>query len=533
MGDKMDICLVSGSQKPLGLFTQTIEGLPQVNGKVTFKFHKIKDLTNEIVDSGITFLTTADVVFISDFGFSSKDPDDRLTELKSLQDVLNTKSYTRKVYLLTKDSELYKILRNPDAKDDNFIYVNTKAFIYEGKLKKNLIKDILLGKMDSSGESHADFGRIKERANEEDILNAIGGYDSNDDTNEISESRLKFGTETVSDVNVEEYINSPQHSNKLKKEQRQKGREADLEARRRRQVASRGANITEEDSIVNPNHIYVNEDDISAARVKIVADKGVLAVTGIDGAGASGIVSNIAEMYDIVDSKVAVLDLDIFKRYQSIYFGEYEETAEEGKGLVSLVNNYKSSVLDGVNVGGNIDVYSIKRSEVISSSFETELLERLPAILENLQTKYDVVVIDFPLNLVGEIDFETAQSINGVLFVTENLTFKLEDLFILNLRNLRAINKEVVDELLYKSYIAYNKYVEGRAGFEEGEKCDDLFIKGLISNLNRPYSHMEYITHIPFDVRWERQIVEDIRWIERAVDNEKTITYLLGGIVFK
>lgn len=526
----MKICLVSGSDKPLKLFTSTIQGLPQVNAEVDLGFHKVRELTDEILSRGVTFLNTVDAVFITDYGFSSKDPDERHSELQALQDVLNTKNYTKKVYLITKDSELYKTMRNPERKEMNFIYVNTKIFIYEGKLKKNMLKDILLGKIDSSGISHDNFGKIKSKSEEDDVLSAVEEAED-EDGNMISESRLRFGGESLSDVDSDEYVNSAAHAKKINKEKR----EQDYQNRRKDKIA-RSKPIgsgEEEDSFVNPNHIYVNDEDISASRVKIVADKGVLAVTGIEGAGASGVVANIAEMYDIVDSRVAILDLDIYKRYQSIYFGEYTDMAEDGKGLVSLVNNYKSSVLEGINVESGIDVFSIKRSEVVSSSFERDMLERLPQILDNLRVNYDVVIVDFPLNYIGNIDFETATGINGVLFLTENLTFKLEDLFILNLRSLRAINKEVFDELLDKSYIAYNKYVEGRIGYEEGEKCDDIFLKGIISNLNRPYSKMQYTTHIPFDVKWEHQIFEDVRWLDRKTDNEKTVTHLLGSIVLK
>lgn len=526
----MKICLVSGSDKPLKLFTSTIQGLPQVNGEVTLGFHKIKQLTDEVLSTGITFLNTVDVVFLTDYAFTNKDPDERYSELQALQDVLNTKNYTRKVYLITKDSELYKTMRNPERKDENFIYLNTKIFIYEGKLKKNMLKDILLGKIDSSGVSHDKFGKIQSKSDEEAILSAVEESED-EDGNVISESRLRFGGESLSDVDNVEYINSAAHNKKISREIREKE-----QSKRRMEKLRRSKPIAsgeEEESFVNPNHIYVNDEDISASRVKIVADKGVLVVTGIEGSGASGVVANIAEMYDIVDSRVAVLDLDIYKRYQSIYFGEYNDLAEEGKGLLSLVNNYKSNILDGINVESGIDVFSIKRSEVVSVDFERELIERLPKILENLRASYDVIVVDFPLNYLGEVGMEVANQVNAVLFLTENLTFKLEDLFILNLRSLRAVNREVFDEFLDKSYIAYNKYVEGRVGFEEGEKCDDIFLKGLISNLNRPYSKMEYTTRIPFDVKWEHQIFEDVRWLDRKVDNEKTITHLLGGVVFK
>lgn len=528
----MKVCLVSGVERNIKKVKTSLENIRNANITVSPSYRKINDLTEELFTRGITIIQDVDAILILDFGFTNRDSKERLDELISLQDVLDVKGFKKKLYLVMKDSELYSILKKVDDENTNFVYKNTKVFLYDGKLSPNLLSNVVIGKMDDKGVSHREFGKVKDIY---DIDESRDLYEGIEDFGGMYENEKysNFTGENVSEIDSGEYLGSAsmkKHVTQKDREERMRQRKLEREKKRLEREAGK-----EEQSLIAPEHVYVNESDISESRIKIVNDKGVLVVTGVEGSGISGVVSNIAQMYDKVDSKVAVLDLDIYKNYQSIYFKRYNEVGTENNGLVNLVENYKSNIVTGTNVEGNIDVFSIRRDEVVNKEFESKLITRLSVILRLLKSNYDVVVVDMPLNYLSLLTTEDEEEINAVLFLTENLTFKLEDLFILNLRKLVAVNELVVTRLLDRSYIAYNKYVEGRYGFSEDEKCDEFLLRDLIDNLPRPYSKVIYTTFIPFDVKWEHQIMEDVRWIDsgNSAENEKTITHLLGKVIFK
>lgn len=541
----MDICLISGKTVSLNKIAALIERLSNLNAQIPLRYSTISMLHKDIASKGITFMNNVDVVLLTDNAFGPvRESVDRAKLLREFQDILNAKRYRKKVYLITKDGDLANIMKNPDKMDDNFIYRNFKIVLYEDKLSGLLIKDTLLGEHDKYGISHDDFGVELSKSEDaviEETLNKLGG--GRGETMKEEERFYASNNQNLSAFTKEDYADTPQHNLKRKKDAKNENKRNREENRRRNKLEREqqeqvSKNLSSDvEGFVSPNHIYVSDQQISAYKASMVTQRGVIAVTGNTGSGVSGVVANIAETYNIIDSSVAVLDLDIYKRYQSVYFGDYEEISEEKRGkkmgLVPLVDNYKSSENYGVNVKEMIDVYSISRYDVVGSEFEYVMLERLEYILNKLKSKYDIVILDLPITFLNHIDLGIVNEIDTTLFVSENLTFKIEDLLLLTLRTALSVNKDAMNELLDASYIAYNKYVDGRKGFDMDEKCDGVFIQGILEGLNRPYSKIRYISHIPFDSRWENQITKDERWVERELENEKTMISLLGQISYE
>lgn len=528
----MDICVIGGSSKNLNILSDKIEGLSELDAHVKLKFKTFEQLTEDVKKKGISFLNTVDIIFALDVAFGqNKFSAERLKVFAAFQDALNAKRYQKKVYLLTKDADLYNMLRDEADEDDNFIYRNTVAYIYKDKLNVSLLKSVINGEQEKQGVKHSKFGERPSRTSQEVVDQTLERLQGSGGSEYIQDEKYYRNTSTISSIEQSEYADSKQRENELRKSAAQEKKEARISERNRRTKEKPTAG----GSYDSPYHIVVNDEQISAYRIKITNDKGVLAVTGDSGSGISGVVANIAELYNNVDSKVAILDLDIYKRYQAVYFSDYEELQEKdsrGKGLVGLVDNYKSKRSSGINIKDNIDVYSISRYGRVDKDFEYRLFDRLPVILDKLKEEYDVVVIDLPISLLMQLSPDVTSRINASLFLTENLHYKIEDLLMLLIRTANTVNREAMTFFLRNSAIAFNRYIEGRVGFEEDEVCDGVFLTSLLDDLSSPYSEMNYTTHIPFDSHWENQISKDKRWVSEHTDNENTMTILLGKISF-
>lgn len=534
----MRVCLVSGQATNLEKMAKLIEGMKRLNAKIELKFRTIPELQSEIASAGISFLAGEDVVLLTDNAFGPvKVSDERIQMLRSFQDMLSAKRFRRKVYLITKDGDLVNKMKDPDKMDENFLYRDLKIIMYEKKLSRLLVQDTLLGEYDGEGVSHDDFGVESGKSSDdviEETLTRLGGGKGAE--MKANEDFYATNRQHISAFTKDEYADSPQNLAKRKKEKREQGRaEREKNKRTRDREAQVSKNLpTDKEGFVSPKHIQVSDQQISAYKTTMMSQKGVLAVTGNTGSGVSGVVANIAETYNQIDSTVAVLDLDIYKRYQTVYFSEYEDisTVKKGKelGLMPLVENYKSLENFGVNVKDKIDVYSISRYTDVRGDFEYELLSKLETILHEMKTKYDIVVLDIPISYLNHIDLGVVREIDATMFVTENQTIKIEDLLLLTLRTAYAVNTDAIHELMDSSFVAYNKYVDGRRGFDESEKCDGIFLEGILDGLARPFSKIRYIEHIPFDSRWENQIIKNQRWVERELENEQTFIGLLGKI---
>lgn len=502
-------------------------------------YTKVSQLIEDILKSGVTILAAVDLIIIFDAAVSGpEDVEVRKTELLMLQDLLATKGFTKPLYYLSKDTSIYKVFSSVENKSNNFLYSGFLIMPYEGNLSIVRIVDTLLGKNDSAKGAlqHDDFGKKVYQSREESLRNELLQTDS------IIEDEIKqFGknsptSEFDSDIFIDngKYLadrsrREREEARELKKIEKSKGIK-DKKAKRVKGSKEVYENTYEELEVYKRSYnIVVDDVTLSKYKTKIMRDYGLVGVSGIDGVGVSGVVSNMAESYALLNKKVAVLDLNLDDRKQTVYFNDFDNGVLNT--LEPLIKGSRSKSLIKNSVDDLIDVFSISRSEDESIDDE-DIIDNFKSAVKNLKEQYDIVVADIPIRLLYGLEYTDALEFNSFLWVTENIPTAVEDLIVLKMRDLYSRNIETTKEILSNSFIIFNKFVDNRKGYSESP-FDLIEFSGILKELPSPYSKLTVVGQIPYTEEWEHQLYGKGIWVGYEPSNEGVLLNILGKMTFR
>lgn len=252
---------------------------------------------------------------------------------------------------------------------------------------------------------------------------------------------------------------------------------------------------------------YISED-------KLASDEGIISFIGANNSGCSGLVANVADMYAMVGRKVLVVDLDINKRTQTLYFKNYERAVREHKGISSsLLKVAQGGEIENaaVSVTSRVDVLSVSRDDVVDEAWADTVGAELGTFLADAKEVYDVVLIDIPLRNLGYYA-RYLGVVDKNVFVVENTMLAIEDFFAITLAKFYSKDKLMLGELISKSSVILNKYKRGRRD-EEGYELTHKRVKKMLESAGSPYDKMMVAGEIPYYENWEEQFFTGVRYI--------------------
>lgn len=186
---------------------------------ITNTFNQVRDLTDEVSSTGLSFLEAVDSIAILDYGFEGN-VNNRISDFIALQDILNVRQATIKLYLLTKNSDMYDKLQNNTDGIPGILYTYTQVMLVKGKYSYKIIEDILKGSRDLQGLYHPDVtkenAQSRLEADKELFIQ---------DAKSVDDEILTYGINTpISKLSESDYIDSDYTKKKImreKKEERQ------------------------------------------------------------------------------------------------------------------------------------------------------------------------------------------------------------------------------------------------------------------------------------------------------------------------
>lgn len=509
-------------------------------------FLSVESLSMDVLNNGTSFLQVVKSVIVLDFGFTSPDAKGRALEFTLLQDTLQSNSLQEtKLYLITRDTNLYDTLRGEIDGVPGVHYINTEVLLIEGEYAPKLLGDIFKGRRDRTGLYHPEVDRVN-------LANRL--KDDRDvfiqDSKSVSREILRYGKDMpVSELSKTDFTDSKVTENKIIEREKQLARERKLAERKARQMASKpvhvdkGSNTTigspkgqQESSNVSvrvtdevdedtqqvrgmPNLRRMQKAFESIGRTtvlkgKLEQDEGVIAFIGERKSGTSGVVANVADIYAMSGRTVLIIDADIVNRSQTLYFGNYDEQVSKhygvGNGLVKVTQG-GTIQRTAVQITSRVSILGVSRSEKVTEDMVKDVATELGTIIEDARSQYDIVLVDVPYEQFG-LYIEGLESTDKNLLVVENRWYDIENFISLSMRKHLEGNEEAMVNFFKKSSIILNKFKRGRIDVH-GRELDRYRMVELLRGAGYPYDLIGVAGEIPYYDNWENQYLTRVRYI--------------------
>lgn len=547
---------------------------------IKYTFTTPTKMADTILEKGSAFLSDIEAILITDYGFSTSDFSKRYKEFIYLQDALNVNSIDTmevNLYLATKDTDLYRELRNPTTSMPPFIYLFAEAYLIEGQnYPSKQLMDILRGAKQKRGLYNKEVDNInidaRIRESTEKFIEESKVYDANIVKMSKEEEKGSF-------TNLE-FINSPESEAMMQKEKTDaKRREKELEREKikekrkkrtkqredigdeeetekinivfesrgrnnvvdidtdveikRKQTAERKkpalrdeVDVEEEYSVGDEHYADIQKLRDSfldlafkngyGVRGKLETDVGVIAVTSYGRNGASSLVSNFADIFALSNKKVLVVDLDTKKKTQTKqYFKTFDEEAKNHYGV-------EDGLIKVVNGG------ALQR-EVVEITSRVSVLGLSPKIkVSKEDTEKIIANIDFVL--------EDAKSIYDIVLVDipehiyQDVFPKITDildknLFIVdnNFENLQYFvddylnGLESEDEMMFEDIASKSEVIINKYNKQHlddnGKESGTKQLTNMLYATGFPYDSIKVAGELPYFENWDTQFLESLRYI--------------------
>lgn len=515
----------------------------EINIVNTFK--TVDDLTKDVVDNGTSFLQVLKSVIVLDFGFTSTEAKDRAEEFIFLQDTLKSNSLRdTKLYLITKDTDLFSLLRGEVGGLPGVHYLNTEVLLIEGGYAPKLLGDIFRGRRDKTGLYHPDTDKqnLTERMKDDrDVFI--------EDSKSVSREILYYGKDIpVSELSKTDFTDSQAVERLIRQKEKEKleeerkkskkkpknqdikvNKRADILETSRKPVINRvespsipiavTGTVQVRDQQGMPNlqrmqEVFESLGRDKAVKGKLENDKGVLAFVGERKAGTSGIVANVADVYAMSGRKVLVIDTDLINRTQTRYFGNYDELVDNhyglGNGLLKVAQG-GSLQRAVVQITSRVALLGMSQKEKISEGVVQEIADELGNIIEDARNQYDMVLVDVPNEYLGRY----LRGLNGTdknLLVVENRWYDVEAFINLYLGKQVEDNEGEMVNFMKKSTLILNKFERGRIS-KEGNELNRVNVMKSLRKKGYPYDFIGVSGEIPHYDKWEDQYLTRVRYI--------------------
>lgn len=543
--------------------------------EVLSTFNSPKQLADTILTTGVSFLQEVEAILLLDYGFENTDYLARTKEFIYLQDALKVHQLANtgvKLYLATRDSDVYREIKNQDSGMPCILYLYVEVFILE-KYANKILVDILKGARHKRGLYNPEIdklnidSRIQEQT--ERFVEESKAYNRN---------IINVGKEEeLSEFAKEEYVDSAVSANIIEQEKAKARKEKKLkeleEKKRKKSTLKQDTSINDIESkkvIVNferrgnkqfPNEIEekvnINNrqstrnqttpnnkiptaiktvdktelpdilkikkifDDLAfqtggAVRGKLESDNGVLCFSSYLNGGASSLLANLADIFALSNKKVLIIDLDIYKKTQtSAYFKNYDMEVKNhfgvSDGLIKVVEGGSLS-RNVVEISSRISVLGLSPSIQADSNWIKEIQENLEFVIDDARSLYDIVLIDIPSDLVYDIYPNLVDSIDKNIFVIDNKYYTISQFVNTFLLKFQQKNPNEFENLFLKSEVIINKF--NRKNIDtKGKESGKVQLREELNKRNYPYDKIHVTGELPLFDNWDTQFVEGLRYV--------------------
>lgn len=540
--------------------------------KITKRWEFVDDVALELTTNPPAIIDNLKSIIVVDSGFkNASDPEVMAKDFVILQDAFQSRGLSNvKLNLITANADLKKKLEGSIEGIDGIYYINVEVFLLKTKLTNQVLAGLYKGKYDHTGL----FNKNILKQNLENRLEKEKNTMVND-ARRISNDVLHYGEDVpINEMNQEEYLDSEVTQKKVEqreKEARRKERSKkkpskpepkeepdfdddldtdDLEidfnttppakdepkARKNKSVEFSDDYIkTTGAPISKPNvdfHANVNREIPTTAEIhelfrrldstsddtlesKLKSDESVISVVGPHNAGGSGFVAQSADMYAMLGRRVLIIDLDIEKRSQTLYFPSYDESVKNHKGNNNSLIKASQGVAvtdTAVPVTSRIDILSISRQiENISIDFSATVASEFSNIIREAKESYDIVLIDLPLRLLSYY-VRHLDVVDRNIFIVENKFYTVEDFFSIELNDILGDDDFFGIDLLRKSSLVLNKFIRTNMDYD-GYQISKYKVKEKLIAAGDPYDNILVAGEIPYYKDWETQFITQVRYL--------------------
>lgn len=520
---------------------------------VDYKRETLKEVIDDLINSGIQ-LQALKSIMILDYAFSDEGGNLEQTvaeQFVDIQDLMQSNMLKTKLYLVTRNSDLYDKLKGNIKGISGTHYHNVQIMMIKSvEYPMDTLRSVLLGEWDNKYLFNEEDQKNK---NMEQRLREDADTEVNRRKN-LSDDILEMDKNTpTTEYSDEDYIDSPRslsmkkdeerkERERIKKEGKGKNKQKQLpekEVKESKEVDKEADTETETDLVVNVQQGSVtgtktkkkeeeqesslddlkevfenmsNQNNVTGN--KLNTDEGVISVVGSPNVGVSGLVANLADMYTISQRKVLIIDLDIRNRMQTIYYKQYDENAKSQKGsnrsLIDALQGYKIED-SAVEITKSLSILSISQEEEVEEDLVYALSGGLDALLVDAREVYDIVILDVPYDYFN-VYLHSMDEVDRNIFLVENKFYEIGNYIEHTLDPLLMENETEMVNIISKSSIILNKFVRGRHDLD-GNEIDRNYLRKVLDEAVYPYDRIGVAGEIPFYEDWEDQYFKGIRYV--------------------
>lgn len=284
-------------------------------------------------------------------------------------------------------------------------------------------------------------------------------------------------------------------------------------------VRGGNADVDRIDGIDDLRYLYnqLLQDSSTVTDAKLEGDKGTtVLVTGMDNSGSSGVVAQMAEVYAMVGLRVLIIDLDITKRMQPVYFSNFDSKIAEGYGLSNGILNVANGGgvrQASVPVTSRVSICGLSRSfSKVSDTEAKSITYSLEDVCQSAhESGFDIILIDAPFRYLDSYA-SSLSMVNRVLMVLDNKHYDLEHFLGVMVPEFVESNALLGREFVRKMSIVLNK-MRPNTRDTEGIIINQEYVKNLLYKEGNPYDNIFVVGEIPFYDRWEDQFLTNKRYV--------------------
>lgn len=232
--------------------------------------------------------------------------------------------------------------------------------------------------------------------------------------------------------------------------------------------------------------------------------KKIIAITGHRGSGVTSTVANIASVASDKGFSVMVVDMDTVYRGINLFFSKFgdevELNSELAYSLIRCLMNPESYDVNSCKINRNLSIitlgYSVSCKERISEAMQ---YKRVLSLISLLKQKYNIVLIDLPLEVVKELP-DIITQIDSIGLCVNNSLYSI-------INTVKAIEGSLSkDTLLFttKSKVIVSKYNENNR--YQGKKITPEFTSEILNALSGRFE-VEYQNagFVPYSMEFDLQ----------------------------
>lgn len=512
-----------------GKATNSIKERWEKSNKVTVvkTFDFTDDLLEDLFDNGGSDYLDVDSIVLVGTGLLPESTIEGEEQLLNLQSAMNLVKVRSKFYFISKDANLLTMYRNDSSK----IHYRYFMSIVFSTVDVRALDDVVMGRFDSQGVCLPDFYK---RSEIESLLQIESDSELEEAVVEETPTRELFTEYADSEKNMKELrkaeLAEKKKSRKLRNEEKKsKSPGLGFFGKKNKEVKVVEAAPVEEKPVPAPKpkpepkpkekpapapkKEKVKKEKPVREKTKPVKkdtrlklNRGVVIVTGDRQSGVSTTVANMAEVYAANGMSVLVLDLDMRRRTQTRLFPGYRdaEVVENRVKNALLVNLVRPDNLIDVHaiVEDNIAVVSLSPDvERVITKFAGRPIDKVfnsTAIMNLLsfsKSLFDVVLVDFPLDVVREVG-ECLSYSDRVVLCMPNTETHLDNFFETEMEELLLENNVVAHTLMTKAKVVLTKY-NANSRIDNREATPEL-VEDILNSLEDVIYHVDVVGNVSY-----------------------------------